>query len=397
MWSWQDLRSLLGTERPPRGVAACHSVGDLRDRARRRVPRPVFDYVDGAAGDEMSLERSTAAFRSVEFHPRVLRNVTSVSAETTILGRRSPFPLVLGPTGFTRMMHHSGEPAVARVAAAAGIPYTLSTMGTTSIEDLVDAAPGADLWFQLYIWRDRARSKDLVDRATEAGYRVLVVTVDVPVAGPRLRDVRNGLTIPPRLTLRSLAGMARYPSWWANVVTSPPLSFATFAGAPSDLAGLINSMFDPSVTVEDLEWLRGQWDGPLVVKGITTLEAAREVVAAGADGIVVSNHGGRQLDRSPVTLEALPAIAAALGDRCEILLDGGIRSGADVIAGVALGARACMVGRAYLYGLMAGGEAGVKRAVDLLTAEALLTLRLLGATGLGDLGDGLVSLRPAPR
>jgi L-lactate dehydrogenase (cytochrome) len=379
--------------RTERRLARTASIPDLRLLARRRAPRAVFDYTDGAAGEEVALRRSREAFGRVEFRSRVLRDVSNVDTTTTILGRSSQLPLVFAPTGFTRMMHTDGEAAVARVADRIGIPYALSTMGTTSIEELAAAAPGGRLWFQLYLWRDREASRDFVERAREAGYEALVLTVDTPVPGARLRDVRNGLTIPPSLSLRSFAEGALHPGWWFDLLTTEPLEFATLNRFEGTVAELVGRMFDPSVTLSDVSWLRSVWPGSLVVKGIQDVEDARAVVDAGADAVVVSNHGGRQLDRAPVPLEALPAVVDAVGDRAEVYVDGGILSGSDLVAAVALGARAGLVGRAYLYGLMAGGERGVQRAADILLAEVTTTMALLGVTRVGDLGRDHVRLR----
>jgi L-lactate dehydrogenase (cytochrome) len=266
-------------------------------------------------------------------------------------------------------------------------------MGTTSIEDLAAREPAATRWFQLYVWRDRGRSKELIERAAASGYQALVLTVDVPVAGARLRDSRNGLTIPPSLTLRTLFDGARHPAWWFNLLTTEPLSFASMSRSPSTLAEMINSMFDPGVTFADVAWMREVWSRSLVVKGIQTVDDARAVVDVGADAVVVSNHGGRQLDRAPVPLELVPAVVDAVGDRAEIMMDTGIRSGADVVAAVASGARACLIGRAYLYGLMAGGQPGVERAVDILTAEVTRTMQLLGVATIKELDRSCVSRR----
>jgi L-lactate dehydrogenase (cytochrome) len=380
--------------RSRRRLARAHTIDDLRTIARRRTPRAVFDYVDGAAEAEINLRRARAAFERVEFHPKVLRDVSAVDTTTTILGRPSALPLAFAPTGFTRMMHHQGERACVRAAARAGVPYALSTMGTTSIEDLAEAAPEASRWFQLYVWRDRGRSKELIERAREAGYHALVLTVDVPVAGARLRDLRNGLTIPPTLTLRTLIDGARHPAWWFDLFTTEPLSFASMSRSPSSLQAMIDTMFDAGVTFEDVAWLRDTWPRSLVVKGIQTVPDARQVVDLGADAVVVSNHGGRQLDRAPVPLELLPDVVEAVGDRAEVLLDTGVRTGADVVAAVALGARACLIGRAYLYGLMAGGQPGVERATDILTAEIVRTLQLLGVRTLSELDRSCARLRP---
>ncbi len=396
---WSELQPLLRprpVELDPtkRRLSRALTIADLRAAARRRTPRAVFDYTDGAAETETSLRRAREAFERVEFRPRVLRDVTVVDTTTTILGRPSTLPLAFAPTGFTRMMHHEGERAVARVAEGAGIPYALSTLGTTSIEDMAAAAPHARKWFQLYVWRDRGAGKELVERAQAAGYEALVLTVDVPVAGARLRDVRNGLTIPPSLTLRTVLDAALHPWWWVNLLTTEPLSFASLTFWEGTVAELIDKMFDPSLTSRDLTWLRETWSGPLIVKGIQHVDDARMVVDHGADAVVVSNHGGRQLDRAATPLEVLPAVVDAVGDRAEVLLDGGVRSGADVAAAVALGAKACLVGRAYLYGLMAGGERGVRRAVDILTGELIRTLQLLGVDSVTSLAPAHVRLRP---
>ncbi len=376
-----------------RRLATVASIPDLRLLARRRAPRAVFDYTDGAAAEEISLRRSRQAYARIEFQPSVLQDVSAVDTSTTILGRPSALPLVFGPTGFTRMMHTEGESAVARVASDIGIPYALSTMGTTSIERLADAAPEGRRWFQLYLWRDREASRDFVVRAKQAGYEALVLTVDTPVAGPRLRDVRNGLTIPPSLSLRTMAEGALHPAWWLDLLTTEPLEFASLNRFEGTVADLVGKMFDPAATLGDLAWLRSVWDGPLVVKGIQTVADARAVVDAGADALIVSNHGGRQLDRSPTPLEVLPAVVDAVGDRAEVYVDGGILSGSDVVAAVALGARAALVGRAYLYGLMAGGERGVRRAAEILTDEVAGTLALLGVTRAADLDRAHVRLR----
>jgi L-lactate dehydrogenase (cytochrome) len=395
---WSELRELVRPRVPTgnptdRRLAAAATVGDLREIARRRVPRAVFDYTDGAAGAEISLRRSREAFERVEFCPSVLRDVSVVDPSTRLLGSPSALPLAFAPTGFTRLMHTEGETAVGRVAERTGIPYALSTMGTTSLEVLAAAAPGARRWFQLYLWRDREASAALVERARAAGYEALVLTVDTPVAGPRLRDVRNGFTIPPALTLRTMANAARHPSWWVDLLTTEPLEFASLRSWGGTVAELVDRVFEPAATLADVRSLRETWTGPLIVKGVQGADDARAVVDAGADAVVVSNHGGRQLDRSPTPLEQLPAVVRAVGDRAEVYLDGGILDGADVVAAVALGARACLVGRAYLYGLMAGGERGVQRAADILTREVTRTMQLLGVTSVAELTPERARLR----
>src|SRR5215210_7224904 len=397
---WSELSELARPRRPngdatDRRLAGAATIGDLRELGRRTVPRAVFDYTDGAAGAEISLRRSREAFERVEFCPRVLRDVSVVDPSTTLLGAPSALPLVFAPTGFTRLMHTEGEAAVGRVAERIGIPYALSTMGTTTLEDLAAAAPGARKWFQLYLWRDRDASAALVERARAAGYEALVLTVDTPVAGPRLRDVRNGFTIPPALSLRTMANAAVHPRWWVDLVTTPPLEFASLRSWGGTVAELVDRVFEPAAVLADVRALRETWGGPLVVKGVQTADDARAVVDAGADAVLVSNHGGRQLDRSPTPLEELPAVVAAVGERAEVYVDGGIMSGADIVAAVAFGARAALLGRAYLYGLMAGGERGVQRAAEILQQELTNTLALLGVTRISDLGRDHVRLRTA--
>jgi L-lactate dehydrogenase (cytochrome) len=393
---WRHLRPLLRLAPPAialdRRLERAHTIADLRSMATRRTPRAVFDYVDGGAGDELSMARARRAFARVEFHPRVLRDVAAVSPVTTILGEEASLPLVLAPTGFTRMMHHSGERAVAAAAARAGVPYALSTMGTTSPERLIAVEPFGPRWFQLYVWRDRGRAEALIDRVEEAGFRTLVLTVDVPVVGDRRRDVRNGLTIPPALRLSSLVDGALHPSWWFDFLTTEPIRFAAHTEDDETLQDVVSRAFDPAVTMEDLSWLRERWTGSLVVKGVMRVDDAREFAERGVDGLVVSNHGGRQLDRSVTPLDVLPQIAGAVGERVEVLVDGGVRSGADIVAAVGLGAKAALVGRAYLYGLMAGGERGVDRALAILREDVERTMQLLGVRSLSELDASIVTL-----
>ncbi|MBF6101178.1 alpha-hydroxy acid oxidase [Nocardia cyriacigeorgica] len=393
-----ELRPLVKFRLPSldareRRLAGAHTIDDLRAIARRRTPRSVFDYVDGAAEQEISIGRARTAFDSVELHPRVLRDVSRVDASTQILGAPAALPLVLAPTGFTRMMHHEGEIAVARAAARAGIPYVLSTMGTTDLDEVRACAPTARQWFQLYLWKDREASELLLERAVRADYEALVLTVDTPIGGARMRDVRNGLTIPPSLTLRTFAGMAIRPSWWMNILTTEPLQFAALNEFDGTVEELVGRMFDPSATCEDLRWLRARWPRKLVVKGIQSVADAKLVAELGADAIVISNHGGRQLDRAPTPLELLPRVVDAVGDTCEVLIDTGVRTGADLLAARALGASAAMVGRPYLYGLMAAGERGVDRVLEIFEAEYTRTMRLLGVVRTDEIGAQHATLR----
>jgi L-lactate dehydrogenase (cytochrome) len=372
-------------DRAQRRLDDALTIEDLRSLARRRTPRAAFDYTDGAAEDEISLDRARQAFRDIEFHPTILRDVSNARTDRQVLGGPVAMPFAIAPTGFTRLMHTEGEFAGARVAAAAGIPFSLSTLGTASIEDVAAAAPQGRKWFQLYMWRDRDRSMALVRRAAEAGFDTLLATVDVPVAGARLRDVRNGMSIPPALTLRTAFDAAVRPHWWFDLLTTEPMSFASLDRWSGTVGQYLDTMFDPSLTFDDLAWIKAQWPGKLVVKGIQTLDDARAAVDLGVDGIVLSNHGGRQLDRAPVPFHLLPVVAREVGAHTEILVDTGIMSGADIVAAVALGARCTLVGRAYLYGLMAGGEAGVRRAVDILSSQLIRTMKLLGVTCLEEL------------
>lgn len=367
-------------------------MDDLRRRARRRTPRAPFDYVDGAADAEISLGRSKDLFGNIEFLPSVLRDVSDCDTTTTMLGDPVGLPFGFAPTGFTRMMHHEGEPAIGRVAESAEIPYALSTMGTTTPNDLAIAVPNANLWFQLYVWKDRTFSESLLQQARDAGYRALILTVDLPVGGARLRDVRNGMTVPPELTLRTFVDGAMHPNWWFNFLTTDPLTFATLETLGGNVADSVSSIFDASLNFDDLSWLRRQWDGPIVVKGIQNVEDARRVVDLGAAGVILSNHGGRQLDRSPTPLRLVEPTVEAVGANAEVYIDGGIMNGADVVAAVALGAQGAFVGRAYLYGLMAGGQAGVQRMVDIFRGDIERTMQLLGVRTIADLHPGLVRL-----
>lgn len=385
-----ELAPLIGWRRPRLGHAArrLHSaltIEDLRRIARKRTPKAAFDYTDGAAEDEISIARARQAFRDIEFHPSILRDVTHVDTGREVLGAPVALPFAIAPTGFTRLMHTAGELAGARAAQAAGIPFSLSTLGTASIEDVAAAAPGGRHWFQLYMWRDRDRSMALLGRAAAAGYDTLMVTVDCPVAGARRRDTRNGMSIPPALTPRIVADAALHPAWWFDLLTTEPLSFASLDRLPGNVAQYMDTMFDPSVTFADLAWVQSQWPGRFVVKGVQTVADARALADLGVDGIVLSNHGGRQLDRAPVPFTLLPDVVRDVGRDTEILLDTGIMSGADIVAAVALGARCILIGRAYLYGLMAGGEPGVHRAIEILSEQIRRTMALLGVSSLAEL------------
>jgi len=379
--------------------AAC--VADLRAIARRRLPGGVFDYIDGGAEDELTLRRNVAAFRRAELVPRVLRDVSGIDTSATLLGRRLPMPLVVAPTGFTRIASPGGELDVSRAAARAGLPYTLSTMATRSIEEVAAVSRGPK-WLQVYVWRDRGLVKELLSRAAQAGYEAIAITVDTAVLGRRERDVRRGFTMPPQLGPGTLIDGLLHPGWTWAFARAEPITFSNVSGssAPADgravnLAEYTNAQFDPALSWRDLDWFRAEWGGPIVLKGIQSVEDARLAADAGVEAIALSNHGGRQLDGSPAILELVPPVAEAVGDRVEIICDGGVRRGSDIVKAVALGARACMAGRAFLYGLGAGGERGVDKVVALLEADMRRTMALTGYRQLSDLGPELIRWRGA--
>ena len=386
----RDLAPLMKFKAPTlnakkRRLQEALTIEDLRTIAKRRTPKPAFDYTDGSAEAELSLTRARQAFSDIEFHPSILRDVSKVSTGWDVLGAPVALPFGIAPTGFTRMMHAEGEIAGATAAGAAGIPFSLSTMGTSSIEDVAAANPNGRNWFQLYMWKDRERSMALVDRAAKAGFDTLLVTVDVPVAGARLRDSRNGMTIPPTLTPKTIINALPRPEWWINFLTTEPLAFASIDRWSGTVAELLDTMFDPTVTYDDLAWITTQWPGKIVVKGVQNVDDARRLAEMGVDGIILSNHGGRQLDRAPIPFHLLPEVVREVGMDTEIHLDTGIMSGADIVAAVALGARFTLVGRAYLYGLMAGGQEGVERMIHILSGQISRTMRLLGVTSLEEL------------
>lgn len=396
MRSIETLRSVLRFREPEldagkRRLARTANVEDMRRIARRRLPRGVFDYIDGGAESEVTLARNSSAFASLEFRPRVLRDVGEVDTSGTILGRPVPFPLVLAPTGFTRIVCPEGELAVARAAAAADLPYTLSTMSTRSIEEVADVSDGRK-WLQVYVWRDRAMVKDMLDRAAAAGYEAIMITVDTAVLGRRERDVRRGFTLPPKIGPGTIVDGALHPAWVWDFVRAEPIVFANVAastgvGDGSDAVSLmeyINSQFDPSLSWSDIEWFRSVWDGPIMVKGIQTVDDARIAASEGLDAIVLSNHGGRQLDGAPPSIELVRPVVEAVGDSLEVLCDGGVRRGSDIVKAVALGASGCMIGRPYLYALATAGERGVTALLRQMHAGVRRTLALIGARDLSE-------------
>jgi len=373
-------------------LAKAYTIWDLRDIAKKRTPQGPFDYTDGSAESESSLDRARQAYKDIEFIPNILRDVSKVDITRETLGERFEMPFGLAPTGFTRMMQTEGERAVARAGEKFGIPFTLSTLGTTTIEDVVAAAPNGHNWFQLYMWKDRDASMALVDRAKKAGVNTLMLTVDVPVAGHRLRDSYNGLTVPPSLTVKTLINALPRPNWWMNFLTTPGISFASLSSWNGTVAELLDFMFDPTMTFEDFKWVREQWDGNLIIKGVQNLDDAKKAAKLGADAVLFSNHGGRQIDRTQVPLHLLADIKKEFKKDYELHIDTGIMHGADVLAAVAHGAQFAYVGRAYLYGLMAGGQAGVERALEIMRTQMIRNMKLIGVNSLDELKPKHVNL-----
>ena len=380
-----------------RRLAKVGSVDDLRLLAKRRLPGGVFDYFDGAAEDELTKAENSNAFAKVELRPRVLVDVSRIDTSTTIMGQPVPFPIALSPTGFTRIAHPQGELAVARVAGAVNLPYTLSTLGTRSIEEVARVATGP-LWYQLYVWKDRGLSRELVERARDNGYKAIMLTVDTPVFGRRERDVRRGFTLPPKIGLETFVDGILHPKWTWDFVRSEPITFSAVAGRKSvdgstavTLSDYVNSQFDPTLSWNDLEWIREVSGLPLMLKGIQSVEDAKRAAELGVDAIALSNHGGRQYDGAPAPVALLPRVVDAVGNSIEVLVDGGVRRGSDVVKACALGARAVMFGRPYLYGLGAGGEMGVRWALDHITSGVTRTMGLIGETSIRNLSAGVVT------
>jgi len=360
------------------------SVDDLASIARKRTPKVVFDYVEGGSIDEIAYSRSRAAYSRIEINSRVLRDVSKIDTSEKILGKVVDIPICFAPTGYTRLMHHVGEPAVANVASNKNLIYALSTMGTTSPEELAAAVPNSRRWFQLYIMKNRSDSLAVIKQAKDNGFEALVLTVDTPVVGLRYRDNRNGLTVPPKIRINTVFAIARKPVWWLNLFTTGKLEFAAFRGWDKPLSELAGLIFDPATTMKDITWLRSVWKGPIIIKGIQNVEDAKAVAKLGVQGIILSNHGGRQFDRGPVPLEILPEVVKAVGNKVEIYIDGGIMSGLDALGAIALGAKAVFIGRAYLYGAMANGEAGVEQVIEIMRREFENGMALSGATNIAE-------------
>ena len=393
----KDLAPLLKFQLPTihrkqRRLERALDIWDLREIAKRRTPQGPFDYTDGAAETEVSLRRARQAFLDLSFVPNILQDVSSVNLNRDTLGRTFGMPVGIAPTGFTRMMQSEGERAGAKAAARFDIPFTLSTLGTTSIEKVVAAAPHGANWFQLYMWKDREASMALVERAKRAGVKNLVLTVDVPVSGARLRDSRNGLTVPPKLSAKTIINAIPRPEWVWNFLTTAPLEFASMSSWNGTVGELLDYMFDPTMTFDDLKWVREQWDGTLTIKGIQNVEDAKRCVKFGVDAIILSNHGGRQLDRATAPLHLLVDVKREMKGDLEVHLDTGIMHGGDIVAAIALGAQFTYIGRAYLYGLMAGGQEGVERALTILRDQMSRTMKLLGVKALAELEPKHVKL-----
>jgi len=398
---WKNIKPLLGWSLPKdpfadRKLKKVVNLAEMRLLSKKRVPKAVFDYVDGGANDELAFIRSQEIYSRVEFRARVLRDVSTIDLTANIVGQKSALPIIFAPTGYTRMMHYQGEVMVAKICEENNLVYNLSTMGTTSSKEIGDQVPNVRRWFQLYLWRDRSQSLKFIEEAEAAGFEGLMLTVDTAVGGIKWRDMRNGLTVPPKIGLKTFFDMAIKPKWWANLLTTAPLEFATFRNFNKPLSEIAAKVFDPAVTFEDVKWLRSVWKGKLIIKGIQTVSDAVELTRIGVDAIVLSNHGGRQLDRSVVPLELLPQVRSAIGPKGngpQIFIDGAIMSGADVLAAIALGADAVLIGRAYLYGAMAAGKKGVEKVVEMLRFEMETAMKLLGAKDLSELNPDFVNIR----
>jgi len=377
-WSLPSLNPYKGK------LLRAQTIGDLAEIAKMRTPKVVFDYVEGGSVDEIAYARSQDAYTRIEFNSRVMRDVSKIDTTEKILGKVVDIPICFAPTGYTRLMHHVGEPAIANVASKKNLIYALSTMGTTSPAELADAVPNSRRWFQLYIMKNRSDSLAVIKQAKDNGFEALVLTVDTPVPGLRYRDNRNGLTVPPKIRINTVLAIARKPIWWLNLFTTGKLEFAAFRGWDKPLSELGGLIFDPSTTMKEITWLRSVWKGPIIVKGVQSVDDAKAVAKLGVQGIILSNHGGRQFDRGQVPLEILPEVVKAVGNKVEIYIDGGIMSGLDALGAIALGAKAVFIGRAYLYGAMANGEAGVEQVIEIMRREFENGMALSGATNIAE-------------
>ncbi len=380
------------------GVSRCHNIADLRRLARRRLPAPVFHYMDGGADDELTLRRNTRAFDDYELWPSQLSDVSTIDTSSTLFGQAVDWPVMISPTGASKLFHGDGEPAVARAAARFGMIYSLSTLATTSIEEAAAASTGPKM-YQIYVFKDRGLTAEFIDRCRESGYVALCLTADTPVAGNRERDFVHGFSAAPRSRLRQVLSFARYPGWLYRALLRKDLEMVNITASKSaqsiegSIRDFIDEQMDRSLTFKDVEWLAARWDGPLVVKGVQTVEDCRKAADAGATAVMLSNHGGRQLESAPAPMDCVAAVADALRDRLEIICDGGIRRGNHVVKALAAGANACSIGRAYLFGLAAGGEAGVERALTILEEEFERTMALVGCNAVDKLSRSYVQRR----
>ena len=398
---FRTLRSVLRFRRfqwnaAERRLASAACIDDLREIARRRLPGGVFDYIDGAAEDERTLARNSSLFEDIHFDPRILVDVSAVDTRATVLGRELPLPLILSPTGFTRMADPAGELAVARAAARAGLPYTLSTLSTRSIEEVAEVSEGPK-WFQVYVWKDRGLVEEMLQRAAAAGYEAIVITVDTAVLGRRERDVRRGFSLPPKIGLETLVDGVLHPGWTWRFLTAEPIEFSNVKGRsvgdgsdPVSLSAYVNAQFDPSLSWKDIDWFRERWNGPIVLKGVQAVEDAEQARNVGIEAVALSNHGGRQLDGAPSPIELVESVKQAVAEDVEVYCDGGIRRGSDIVKAMALGADACCIGRAYLYALGAAGERGVDWVLDHLADGVTRTLALTGRPALRSLEPGVL-------
>ena len=405
MGMFSTLRSVVRfrtyeRDRTLRKLSKAADVGDLRTMAKKRMPAGCFDYIDGAAQDEVTAVNNVSSYKNYYFRPRVLRDVAAISTTTTLLGGQIPFPVMIAPTGFDRIAHSQGELAVARAAQRAGIPYSLSTMGTRSIEEVAEVNDGRK-WFQVYVWRDKPLLKEMLDRAAASGYEGIMITVDTAVLGRRERDVRRGFSLPPKVGLDTIIDGIRHPRWTSDFLRAEPIQFANVKGSsavgdgstPVTLSDYINSQFDPALSWSDIEWFRDNWPGMIMIKGVQTVEDAEIAADMKLDGVILSNHGGRQLDYAPSPIDLVAPVADAVGDRTAVICDGGVRRGSDIVKAVAMGADACMIGRAYFYALGAAGERGVDWVLEFLRAGVEHTMALSGVGSIDDLTRDLIEVR----
>ena len=405
MGMFSTLRSVVRfrtyeRDRTLRKLSKAADVGDLRTMAKKRMPAGCFDYIDGAAQDEVTAVNNVSSFKNYYFRPRVLRDVAAISTTTTLLGGQIPFPVMIAPTGFDRIAHSQGELAVARAAKRAGIPYSLSTMGTRSIEEVAEVNDGRK-WFQVYVWRDKPLLKEMLERAAASGYEGIMITVDTAVLGRRERDVRRGFSLPPKVGLDTIIDGIRHPRWTSDFLRAEPIQFANVKGSsavgdgstPVTLSDYINSQFDPALSWSDIEWFRDNWPGMIMIKGVQTVEDAEIAADMKLDGVILSNHGGRQLDYAPSPIDLVAPVADAVGDRTAVICDGGVRRGSDIVKAVAMGADACMIGRAYFYALGAAGERGVDWVLEFLRAGVEHTMSLSGVGSIDDLTRDLIEVR----